>query len=73
MPFLSQRVHFWSEDKKTMPPKISGGGRSGYPTTLLGGILRCGRCGGAVVGVNAYRYGCAAREDIVGLLRKGEN
>ncbi len=31
--------------------------------TLLGGILRCGQCGGAVVKVNARTYGCAAHKD----------
>lgn len=34
-------------------------GRGGQPTTLLGGILRCGVCGGAVVKVSARSYGCA--------------
>ena len=31
--------------------------------TLFGGLLTCGRCGGAVVAVNAHAYGCAARKD----------
>jgi site-specific DNA recombinase len=39
------------------------GGRGGVPTTLLGGILRCGLCGGAVVKISATSYGCAARRD----------
>ena len=36
-------------------PRRAGGrkGRGGVPTTLLGGILRCGHCGGSVVKVNA--------------------
>jgi DNA invertase Pin-like site-specific DNA recombinase len=38
-------------------------GRGGIPTTLLGGILRCGLCGGAVVKISATSYGCAARRD----------
>ena len=46
-------------------PATAGGrkGRGGMPTTLFGGLLRCGRCGGSVVAVNAYRYGCAAAKD----------
>ncbi len=38
-------------------------GRGGVPTTLLGGILRCGLCGGAVVKTSATSYGCSARRD----------
>lgn len=33
------------------------GGRPAH--TLFGGILRCGHCGGPVVKVDAYRYGCS--------------
>ena len=33
------------------------------PTTLLGGILRRGQCGGSIVKTNARTYGCAARKD----------
>jgi len=38
-----------------------GAGRGGRPKTLLGGLLRCGICGGAVVAVSAHSYGCANR------------
>jgi site-specific DNA recombinase len=31
--------------------------------TLFGGLLRCGRCGGAMIAVDARSYGCAARKD----------
>lgn len=31
--------------------------------TLFSGLLRCGICGGAVVAVSQYDYGCAARKD----------
>lgn len=31
--------------------------------TLLGGLLRCPYCGGAVVAVNSRSYGCAATKD----------
>lgn len=46
-------------------PRNRGGGRgrSGMPTTLFGGMLRCGLCGGAVVAVSARLYGCATRKD----------
>ena len=46
-------------------PRRTGGrkGRGGMPTTLLGGILRCGQCGGSVVKINARAYGCAAHKD----------
>jgi len=38
-------------------------GRGGVPTTLFGGLLRCGLCGGAVVKISATAYGYAARRD----------
>ena len=38
-------------------------GRSRPPSTLFGGLLRCGCCGGAVVAINSRQYGCAARKD----------
>jgi DNA invertase Pin-like site-specific DNA recombinase len=46
-------------------PRRGGGrrGRGGVPTTLLGGIIRCGYCGGSVVKINARSYGCAAHKD----------
>jgi len=33
------------------------------PKTLFGGLLKCGRCGGAVIAVDAYSYGCGAKKD----------
>lgn len=33
------------------------------PRHLLSGILRCGECGGPLVVVDRYRYGCAAAKD----------
>lgn len=56
----------WQAVRERMAsPRRTGGrkGRGGMPTTLLGGILRCGRCGGSVVKVNARAYGCAAHKD----------
>jgi hypothetical protein len=39
------------------------GARGRHPWTLLGGLLRCSRCGGAMIAVDRYLYGCAARKD----------
>ncbi|WP_221063463.1 recombinase family protein [Methylomagnum ishizawai] len=46
-------------------PRLAGGtrGKGGKPTTLFGGLLTCGHCGGAVVAINDRLYGCAARKD----------
>jgi DNA invertase Pin-like site-specific DNA recombinase len=46
-------------------PRRLGGtkGRGNAPSSLLGGILRCGLCGGAMIAVNTTMYGCAARKD----------
>lgn len=33
------------------------------PRTMLAGLLKCGHCGGSVVAVSQYVYGCAARKD----------
>lgn len=46
-------------------PQIDGGtkGRGNRPTSLFGGILRCARCGGAMVVTDARLYSCAARKD----------
>lgn len=41
--------------------------RTGYsgrpPSHLLSGLLRCGDCGGPMVVVDRYRYGCATAKD----------
>jgi site-specific DNA recombinase len=37
--------------------------KGGKPTTLFGGLLRCGKCGGSMIASDAYRYGCTARKD----------
>jgi site-specific DNA recombinase len=46
-------------------PRREGGGRGAgpRPMTLLGGLMTCARCGGAMVAVSARAYGCAARKD----------
>lgn len=45
--------------------RLAGGakGRGARPRTLFGGLVNCGRCGGAVVAVSERVYGCAARKD----------
>jgi DNA invertase Pin-like site-specific DNA recombinase len=45
------------------PARLGGSQKGKRPTTLFGGLLRCGICGGAVVAVNPRLYGCAARKD----------
>lgn len=46
-------------------PSSEGGsaGKGGRARSLLGGLIRCGHCGGAVVATSARHYGCAARKD----------
>lgn len=46
-------------------PRLAGGarGRGARPRTLFGGLMRCGRCEGAVIAVSQRAYGCAARKD----------
>ncbi|MEI2416146.1 recombinase family protein [Orrella sp. JC864] len=44
--------------------RTSGGpGKSPPPRTLLGGLLRCSLCGGAMVAINLRMYGCGAHKD----------
>ncbi len=43
--------------------ETGGRGKGAQPRTLLGGLLKCGKCGGAVVAVSAREYGCAAHKD----------
>jgi len=56
----------WESVRARMTAPLRAGGRrgrGGVPSTLFGGILRCGFCGGAVVKVSARNYGCAAAKD----------
>lgn len=46
-------------------------GKGAKPRVLLGGLMRCGCCGGAVVAVSATAYGCAARKDRGAVVCKG--
>ena len=65
-----QRAHYWREDKKTMPPRISDGGRVRYFTSLchvssvtndkvpalgVGNFPQCLRCARALKVMNTYR------------------
>lgn len=34
-----------------------------HPKYILSGLLRCGQCGGPMVAIDRYRYGCAAAKD----------
>ncbi len=46
------------------PHKDGGTGKSGkVPTTLLGGLMRCGLCGGPVVAISQTTYGCATAKN----------
>lgn len=46
------------------PRRLSGSvGPGPRPSTLLGGLLRCGHCGGAVSAISARVYGCTVRKE----------
>ncbi|WP_144112679.1 recombinase family protein [Paraburkholderia sp. BCC1886] len=38
-------------------------GKGGFPKSLFGGLLRCPKCGGAMVSVNRRYYGCVTRKE----------
>lgn len=38
-------------------------GRGGKSTTLFGGLISCGKCGGSVISINGHSYGCSNRRD----------
>lgn len=45
-------------------PRLTGGrGKGARPSTLFGGLLTCGCCGGSMIAINRDLYGCAARKD----------
>lgn len=58
-------AELWDAAQARLAASTLRGGSRGKarPKTLLGGLLRCGSCGGAVVAVDAHSYGCAARRD----------
>lgn len=51
----------WQRSRDRMARRPRPGQRA--PRSLFGGLLKCGKCGGAVIIVNATTYGCAARKD----------
>ena len=56
----------WQTVQERLHRRRSLGGSAGKgpkPRVLLGGLLECACCGGAVVAVSATAYGCAARKD----------
>lgn len=38
-------------------------GKGARPKTLLGGMMKCGKCGAAMIAISDRAYGCAARKD----------
>ncbi len=50
-------------DNRVQVESPSGGGPGRPPRYLLSGILRCGECGGPMVIVDRYRYGCSTHKD----------
>lgn len=58
-------AELWQAARDRMDrPRLAGGrGKGAQPSTLFGGLMRCGICGGALIAINALRYGCAARKD----------
>lgn len=58
--------NLWQRAQERLHRRRELGGSSGAgrrPRVLLGGLMRCASCGGAVVAVSATAYGCAARKD----------
>lgn len=56
----------WDQVRGRMdkPARAGGAKGAGRPArSLFGGMLRCGKCGGAVVATDTYKYGCAAHKD----------
>lgn len=49
---MDRRKEAWRERPTNSPPR-----------TLFGGMMRCARCGGAMIAVSGLAYGCANRKD----------
>lgn len=55
---VSQELWQAVRDRRDRPNLARGRGKP--PATLFGGWLRCAHCGGPVIAVNAFKYGCSA-------------
>lgn len=53
----------WDRAQRAMAQRRNGSAPKGRTRHLLSGILRCGDCGGPMVVVDRYRYGCARAKD----------
>jgi site-specific DNA recombinase len=54
----------WSAVQARLRGQSAATGTVGRPPRhLLSGLLRCGECGGAMVVIDRYRYGCATAKD----------
>ena len=56
----------WKAVRERMNRPVNFGGtkgKGGKPRTLFGGLLKCPSCGGAIVAVNANKYGCSNNKD----------
>jgi len=56
----------WNQVQKRLQTSRQNGGNSGpgrRARTLLGGLISCGNCGGAVTAVNSKNYGCSHHKD----------
>jgi site-specific DNA recombinase len=60
---IDDTTWYATRERMNTPARLNGSQRGKRPTTLFGGLLVCGHCGGAVVSINARAYGCAARKD----------
>jgi DNA invertase Pin-like site-specific DNA recombinase len=56
----------WAAARARMDGGRMGNGGKGSgprPRTLLGGLMKCGICGGAVIAINSHKYGCGIHKD----------
>jgi len=56
----------WDATRARFSTSYKEGGTKGKgraPRSLLGGLMKCGYCGGAVVAINGKLYGCATKHD----------
>ena len=62
---IVSQVQWEAAQKRARAPRQLGGGVGAgpKPRTLFGGLLRCSCCGGPMIAVDAYRYGCATAKE----------